>query len=73
MSDRDELKLKIRDAIWNLDSQSLKTGHWEDPLTYAEAALSAIEAEGYVIMPSSLSLNKRRIIEAMCQTEEDNA
>lgn len=47
--DRDELKIKVRDAIWNLDSQATLTGHWEDPSTYAESALTAIEEAGYVI------------------------
>lgn len=35
----------------------------------AEAALTAIEEVGYIVVPSSLSLNKRRILEAMCQAD----
>jgi hypothetical protein len=59
MSDRDKLKEKIARAISREDgimageASDFAEWHWEESLDHADAALSAIEAEGYVIRPGT--------------------
>lgn len=60
--DRDKLKETVAEAMKDCATTWGGLTKWDE---LAEAALTAIEEAGYMIVPSSLSLNKRRILEAM--------
>jgi hypothetical protein len=65
---RDKLKEKIAWALRKRNQQPPYNAatQWHD---LAEAVLTAIEDAGFVIVPSGLSLTKRRILEAMLQAQ----